>query len=71
MSALVWAGAGVSLLGLVGVLFSIVRVLRARRAGLDDAALRLAVQRALPLNLGALCLSLIGLMIVIAGVFMG
>lgn len=68
---LVWGGAGLSVLGLVGLVWSILRVARAKRANLDDAALRAAVQAALPLNLGALFLSVLGLMMVILGVFLG
>ncbi|MWB77937.1 hypothetical protein GLS40_07875 [Pseudooceanicola sp. 216_PA32_1] len=71
MELLVWGGAAVSLIGLVGLVWSIVRVNRARKAGLDDEALRAAVQKVLPLNLGALFLSVIGLMLVILGIFLG
>jgi hypothetical protein len=67
---LVWGGVTVSLIGLVGLIWSIIRVSRARRANLDDEALRAAVQAALPLNLGALFLSVIGLMLVIVGIFL-
>jgi hypothetical protein len=68
---LVWGGAALSVLGLIGLVWSILRVARAKRANLDDAALRAAVQAALPLNLGALLLSVLGLMMVILGVFLG
>lgn len=71
MELLVWGGAAVSLVGLVGLVWSIVRVNRARKAGLEDEALRAAVQKVLPLNLGALFLSVIGLMLVILGIFLG
>ena len=71
MDWLIWGGAGVSVLGLIGILVSIVRVSQAKRAGLDDAALRARVQAVLPLNLGALFLSVIGLMAVIVGIILG
>jgi len=71
MELLVWGGAALSLLGLVGLFWSIAKVNRARRAQLSDEELRAAVQKALPLNLGALFLSVIGLMLVILGVFLG
>ncbi len=71
MELLIWGGAAVSLLGLIGLVWSILRVNRARKAGLPDEELRAAVQKALPLNLGALFLSVIGLMLVIVGVFLG
>ena len=71
MEALIWGGAVLSLVGLAGLVWSIVKVQRARRANLTDEVLRAAVQKALPLNLGALLLSVLGLMMVILGVFLG
>lgn len=68
---LVWSGVGLSLIGLVGLIWSIVRVAKARRAKLEDAEMRAVLQSALPLNLGALFLSVIGLMLVILGIFLG
>ncbi len=68
---MVWAGAALSVLGLVGLLLSILRVAKARRAGLSDDELRAAVQSALPLNMGALALSVIGLMLVMLGISLG
>jgi hypothetical protein len=53
------------------VVWSIVLVVRARRAGLTDDALRARLQRALPVNLGALLCSFIGLMLVVFGVMLG
>lgn len=71
MELLVWGGAAVSLVGLVGLIWSILKVNAARKANLSDEDLRAAVQKVLPLNLGALFLSVIGLMLVILGVFLG
>jgi hypothetical protein len=71
MDGLIWAGAAVSVLGLIGLILSILQVNRARKAGLQDEELRAAVQKALPLNMGALFLSVIGLMMVIIGIFLG
>jgi hypothetical protein len=71
MDALIWSGAVVSGLGLIGLLMSIIKVSRARKAALNDEELRAAVQKALPLNLGSLFLSVIGLMMVIVGIFLG
>lgn len=70
MDTLIWIGAGLSLLGLFGILWSIVAVARARRAGLDDATLRARLSRILPLNLGALLVSVIGLMTVVVGILL-
>ncbi|MEP1930174.1 MAG: hypothetical protein ABJI96_09350 [Paracoccaceae bacterium] len=68
---LIWAGTAVSLLGLVGLVLCILRVAKARRAGLSDDRLRAVVQSVVPLNLGALFLSVAGLMMVVIGVFLG
>jgi hypothetical protein len=68
---IVWVGAALSVLGFIGLIWSIVKVARARRANLSDQELRAAVAAVLPLNLGALFLSVIGLMLVILGVFLG
>ncbi|MFW2587822.1 hypothetical protein [Sagittula sp. SSi028] len=70
MEWLIWVGVIMSVIGLVGLVLSIVRVWRARRAGLTDDELRQAVQRAMPLNMGSLFLSTLGLMAVIMGIFL-
>jgi len=70
MQALVWIGAVLSLVGLGGIVASIVKVQRARRAGLSDADLRARIQKALPLNLGAFMLSVLGLACVVTGVLL-
>lgn len=67
---LVWGGAALTILGLVGVLLSVYFVVSARRAGLSDEALREKLSRILPLNIGALFLAVLGLMTVIVGVFL-
>jgi hypothetical protein len=66
----IWSGACLSLLGLVGLVWCIVRVSRAKRANLSDDQMRDVLKSALPLNLGALFLSVIGLMMVIVGIFL-
>jgi uncharacterized membrane protein len=68
MDILIWIGAAVTALGFVGVVWSIVLVMRARRAGLDDAGMRKRLQRALPINVGALLLSVLGLLLVVLGI---
>lgn len=67
---LIWSGALISLGGLCGLVWCIVYIARARRANLSDEALRARLQRAVPLNLGALFFSVIGLMLVIVGIFL-
>ena len=68
MQILVWCGAAVSLVGLLGLIWCIARVWGARRAGLDDAQMRAVLQKVLPVNTGALFLSMIGLMLVVLGI---
>ncbi|MFK7880631.1 hypothetical protein [Roseobacter sp.] len=67
---LIWGGAFLSLIGLLGLMWCIIYVARARRAKLSDDAMRAKLQKALPMNLGALFLSVIGLMLVILGIFL-
>lgn len=71
MDILIWSGAAVSLLGLVGLVYSIVRVAKVRKAGLSDEELRAAVQAVMPINMGSLFVSVLGLMMVILGIFLG
>jgi len=66
----VWGGAVLSVLGLAGLVWSIVIVSRTRRRNLPEDEMRAEIRRAMPLNLGALFLSVMGLMIVIVGVFL-
>ena len=68
---LIWAGASLSLLGLVGLVWCIIMVWRARRAKLPDDEMRAVMARVLPRNMGALFISVIGLMLVIVGIFLG
>jgi hypothetical protein len=68
---LIWGGAFLSLLGLVGLIWCIVFVARARRANLTEDELRGRLKKALPLNLGSLFTSVLGLMLIILGIFLG
>jgi hypothetical protein len=68
---MVWGGAGLSLLGLLGLGWCIIKVSRAKRAQLDDEAMRVVLRKVVPLNMGALFLSVIGLMMVILGISLG
>lgn len=71
MEIVVWIGAALTVVGLVGIIYSIVTVVRAKRAGLPDTELRERLARILPVNLIALFVSMIGLMAVIIGVMLG
>lgn len=65
---LIWIGATLSVIGLIGIIYSIVAVTKAKRAKLEDAELRARMSKILPINLGALLVSVIGLMCVIVGI---
>lgn len=71
MDSLIWIGATLSLVGLVGIVYCIVAMARAKRASLDDETLRARIQKLIPVNLGSLFLSVIGLMTVVVGVLLG
>ncbi len=66
----IWAGAVLTLVGVGMLVWCIVLAMRARRAGLDDAALKARLQKVVILNLAALGVSAIGLMMVVFGVFL-
>lgn len=71
MEWLVWIGASLSTIGLVGIIYSIVAVTSAKRAGLDDDVLRAWLTKILPVNIGSLLVSILGLMMVVVGVLLG
>lgn len=70
MENLIWIGAVVTLLGLAGLIWCILKVQSARKKGLDDDALKAELQKVVALNLGALLLSAIGLMMVVVGILL-
>lgn len=71
MEILIGVGAVLSLIGIVGIVLSIVQVRRAKRTTTDDAELKAKIQAAMPLNLGSFLLSVLGLMCVVIGVILG
>ena len=70
MESLIWIGTAISLAGLTGLVWCIVTVWKARNAGLNDEELRARLQKVMPLNTGALFLSMIGLMLVVLGIML-
>lgn len=71
MDWLIWTGAGVSMLGVAALIWCIVVVARAKRSGLPGDKLAAQLRRVIPVNMGALFLSAIGLMIVVIGITLG
>lgn len=71
MDLLIGLGAVISVIGLAGIILSMVQVRRAKRDAIDDEDLRAKIQAAMPLNLGSFFLSILGLMCVVVGVLLG
>ena len=71
MEMVVWIGAALSVIGLIGIGYSVVMVTRAKRANLSDADMRARLDKVLPINLGALGVSVLGLMTVAVGIMLG
>ena len=67
---LIWIGALVTLVGLAGLIWCILKVQKARRAALDDAAMKAHLQKVVAVNMGALFLSAVGLMMVVVGILL-
>ena len=70
MEFIVWSGAVVTLLGLFGLIWCILKVQKARRKGLDDAAMKAVLKGVVAINLAALLLSAFGLMMVVVGLIL-
>lgn len=68
MAWLIWVGAAVTVGGVGLLLWTVIAVVRARRAG--DDALRSGLQRAVVTNLLALGVSALGLMMVVIGLLL-
>jgi heme exporter protein D len=71
MQALIWAGTAMTLVGVGGLVYCVLRTLKARRAGLEEAALRAELQRVITINMAALGFSALGLAAVVAGIMLG
>ncbi len=71
MTALIWTGAALSLLGVAGLMYCVMRALRARRRALQDDAMRAELQRVVVINMAALGVSALGLMMVVFGILLG
>jgi hypothetical protein len=70
MEFIVWFGAALTLLGLGMLVWCIVSVAKARRAGLPDEALKARLQKIVALNMGALAVSGLGLTAVVVGIIL-
>lgn len=64
------SGALVTIIGLSGLIYCILKALRAKNAGLEGEALSNQLKSLLPVNLISLFLSAIGLGLVIVGILL-
>ncbi len=71
MGYLIWAGAALALLGVVGLVACGMAAIAARRAAASDAELRDRLARLIPLNFGALALSVLGLLVLGVALMLG
>lgn len=70
METLIWIGTGLSLLGVVGLIYCIISAFQAKKAGLSDDALRARLQGLVIWNMASLLLSTLGFVVVITGLFL-
>jgi hypothetical protein len=71
MTALVYVGTALALIGMMTLGYCIWAAITAKRAGLADAELRARLQRIVTINMGALLVSVLGLIAVVMGIFLG
>lgn len=69
MEILIWIGAALTMLGVIGLLWCVRMAYGAKRPGLSDAESRAVMQRVVVWNMAALAVSGLGLMLVVFGVF--
>jgi hypothetical protein len=68
MTYLIPAGSIITLLGLVGLLWCISKVTRARKSGASNDELNAVMQSIVPVNLASLLVSALGLIVVVVGI---
>ena len=71
MDWMIWSGALVALLGVIGLFGCIVAAARARARKLPPDEMKPVLQRLIALNMAALGVSAIGLMMVVVGILLG
>lgn len=70
MQAVIWVGAALTLAGVAGLGYCVLRAIKARKAGLADDAMRAELQQVVAINMAALGLSALGLGLVVAGILL-
>lgn len=70
MEWLIWIGAALTMVGVLGLVWCIILAMKAKNSGLSDAEIKSRLQKVIALNLGALLISGLGLMSVVVGVIL-
>jgi len=70
LELLVIIGAIISIIGLIGILVCILKASKAKREGGTQEEMQAKLEPLIPLNLGSLFLSIIGLICVVLGVIL-
>lgn len=70
MDWLAISGIAICLIGLAGIVHSLIRVMRLRRAALPDPELRDELLRLVPINVGSLLLAVLGLCMLVFGLML-
>ena len=71
MSWMIWPGAVVALIGVLGLGYCIFAAAKARREKLDASQMKARLQGLVAMNMGGLAISSIGLMMVVIGILLG
>ncbi|HHS89462.1 MAG TPA: hypothetical protein ENJ26_03755 [Rhodobacteraceae bacterium] len=71
MEWMIWPGAFVAFLGLLGLIYCIISAARARAQGLEPEQMQARLQKLVAINMAALGVSAIGLMMVVVGILLG
>lgn len=71
MHILIIVGAVLSLLGVAGLGYCVFLAMRAKREAQNPDEMRAKLQRVVAMNMGALGVSALGLMLVVAGIALG
>lgn len=70
MNWLAISGIAVCLVGLAGVILSMIRVMQLKGAALPDPELRSELLRLVPINVGSLLLAVLGLCMLVVGLML-
>lgn len=70
MEWMIMIGAGITLVGVAGLIWCIILAMSAKKKGGTDDEVKARLQRVVVINLAALAISAIGLMAVVTGVIL-